>query len=99
MYKSTSTIPGAQTPVFGDGEIGYISPTMKKKKSDDQDEYSANCEKRKRRGRRESSQKEKYKKRKKNRRTAANAREHRRMKRLNLAFDRLREVVRVIGET
>ena len=93
MYESTSRIPGAQTPVFGDGEIRYISPTMKKKKLDDQAEYSENCEKRKRRGRRESSQKEKIQEEKKNRRTATNARERIRMKRLNLAFDRLREVV------
>ena len=52
-----------------------------------------NCEKRKTRGRRQSTPKEIPKEVQKHRRTAANARERRRMNSLNVAFDRLREVV------
>ena len=93
MHESTSPIPGAQPPVLGDGEIQHISQTMNKT-IDDYDPYSENCEKRKTRGRRESTPKEKIQEVQKHRRTAANARECRRMKLLNLGFDRLREVVR-----
>ena len=51
------------------------------------------CEKRKTRGRRQSAPKEISQEVQKHRRTAANARERRRMNSLNVAFDRLREVV------
>lgn len=54
---------------------------------------SEHCEKRKTRGRKQSTPKEIPLETQKHRRTAANARERRRMNSLNVAFDRLREVV------
>ena len=56
-------------------------------------EKKENKEKRKTRGRRQSVPKEIPQEVQKHRRTAANARERRRMNSLNVAFDRLREVV------
>ena len=56
-------------------------------------ERKGNREKRKTRGRRQSAPKEIPQEVQKHRRTAANARERRRMNSLNVAFDRLREVV------
>ena len=70
----------------GKRKRGNSSSKICKKKNE-------NCEKRKTRGRKQSTPKEIPLETQKHRRTAANARERRRMNSLNVAFDRLREVV------